>query len=120
MQTPNRLYHYQAHITAVYDGDTVTADVDLGLHIWTRGEKLRLHRINAPEVRGEQRTAGLLSRDFLREQVLDKDVVIETIADKKGKYGRYLAEIWLENAAGEWANINDLLVQSGHAEYHDY
>ena len=109
------LYTYNAKITSVYDGDTVTADVDLGFHIWAAGEKLRLHRINAPEVRGAERPQGLISRDWLREKLVGKDVLIRTIKDKKGKYGRYLVEIFLNGV-----NINDQLVKEDLAEYKDY
>jgi micrococcal nuclease len=108
-------YLYDAMVTDVYDGDTVTVDIDLGLCIWVRGEKLRLHRINAPELRGDERPDGLVSRDWLREQILNKCVVIETIRDKKGKYGRYLAEIWLGDV-----NVNDALVNEGLAQYKSY
>ena len=114
------LYYYRALVRKVYDGDTCTVDVDLGLKTWVMGETLRLLRINAPEVRGEERPAGLLARDFLREQIDGKEVVIQTIKDSKGKYGRYLAEIWIQGEDGQWININDLMVQQGHAEYHEY
>ena len=118
MTTAN-LYHYRASIVSVYDGDTVTADINLGFKTVVMGEKLRLHRINAPEVRGDEKVAGKASRDWLRARVLGKDVLIETIKDRKGKYGRYLAEIWLEED-GTYVNINDELVTTGHAEYKDY
>lgn len=120
MDPAAKLYHYHGHITAVYDGDTVTVDMDLGLKTWVRGEKLRLYRINAPELRGDEREAGLVSRDFMRALVLDRDVVVETVRDKKGKYGRYLAELWVQDEAGNWQNANDALVQAGHAVYRDY
>jgi len=42
--TEESLYIYRAKIVSVYDGDTVTADIDMGLNIWAHGEKLRLHR----------------------------------------------------------------------------
>ncbi|HFD87662.1 MAG TPA: hypothetical protein ENJ35_08300, partial [Gammaproteobacteria bacterium] len=38
-----------------------------------------------------------------------------TIKDKKGKYGRYIAEILLDGI-----NINDALVSNGYAQYRDY
>jgi micrococcal nuclease len=114
------LYHYNALVTSVYDGDTCTVDIDLGLHSWIRDEKLRLHRINAPELRGKERPKGLKSRDFLKSKIEGKEVVIETIKDKKGKYGRYLAEIWLEEKKGEFTNINDLIVKEGFAIYKKY
>ncbi len=109
------IYTYKAIITSVYDGDTVTADIDLGLSTWVHGEKLRLSRINTPEVRGAEREQGLISRDWMRAQILDKTVLIQTTRDEKGKYGRYLAEIYLDGV-----NINDLLVTEGLAEYKEY
>ena len=114
------LYYYRATVVSVYDGDTCTVDIDLGLNTWVRGEKLRLYRINAPELRGKERSAGLKSRDFLRNQIDGKKIIIQTIKDRKEKFGRYLAEIWLPIEDGEMININDLLVTKGFAEYKDY
>lgn len=114
------LYYYRAHVTDIYDGDTITVNIDLGLKTFINGEKIRLHRINAPEVRGTERTEGLKARDFLRTQILDKDIFVETIKDKKGKYGRYLGEIYLPDERGRLININDLLVKKGFAVYHEY
>lgn len=114
------LYHYNAIVTSVYDGDTCTVDIDLGLHTWIKAEKLRLFRINAPEIRGRERKKGLKSRDALRNLILGKKVLIETIKDRKGKYGRYLAEIWMQNDNGDWINVNDLLVERRLAVYKVY
>ncbi|MFQ5771233.1 MAG: thermonuclease family protein, partial [bacterium] len=83
-------------------------------------EKLRLARINAPELKGQDRDAGLAARDFLRSQVLEQEIILETLKDRKGKYGRYLAEIWKINEMGEYVNVNDLMVQQGHAVYQEY
>lgn len=113
------LYHYRALVIGVYDGDTCTVDIDLGLFTWLKSQKLRLHRINAPEMRGEEKEAGTPSRDFLRSLILDKKIVVETLKDDTEKYGRYLAEIWLEQN-GQWINVNDLMVAKGFAVYHDY
>lgn len=109
------MYTYKAHITQVYDGDTVTVDIDLGLNVWIRNEKVRLYGINAPELRGKERPQGLPSRDHLRELILDKDVIIETIKDKKGKYGRYLGIIMLGKV-----NINEKMVEDGFAKHAKY
>ncbi len=114
-QSSDCFFTYKAIIQSVYDGDTVTADIDLGFHTWIHGEKLRLARINAPELKGDERPAGLLARDWLRKQILGKSVIIRTIKDKKGKYGRYIAEIILNGN-----NINDALVRNGYAQYKDY
>jgi micrococcal nuclease len=112
------MYEYNAKIISVYDGDTVTAEVDLGFNV-TITEKFRLVRINAPEVRGEEREDGLKSRDRLRELILNKSVVIKTLKDRKGKFGRYLAEIYI-NEDDNSTNVNDWLVTENLAEYKDY
>lgn len=114
-----KLFHYRAKVVDVYDGDTCRMDIDLGLGTWKHWEAVRIHRINAPEMRGADKDKGTLSRDFLRSLILDKEVYLQTIKDSKGKYGRYLGEIWLEQD-GVYINVNDKMVETGHAEYHDY
>ena len=52
-----------------------------------------------------------MSRDRLREKILDKDIILETIKDKKGKYGRFLGIVHYDNI-----NINDWLVENGLAK----
>ena len=119
MKNTDWLYHYKARVTGAYDGDTITVEIDLGLKTFVKGEKLRLNRINAPEVRGDEKVAGKASRDWLRERILGKEIIIETFKDKRGKYGRYLGEVWLEED-GQFVNINDELVERGFAEYKEY
>lgn len=113
----NVIYHYIVHVVDVYDGDTCTVEIDLGLHTWIKVEKIRFNRINAPELRGAERVKGLWSRDFLRSLILNKQLVIETIKNKKGKYRRYLGEIWLVDEKGKSININDVMVANGVAKY---
>ena len=115
-----QLFQYKAFVTAVYDGDTCTVDIDLGLHVWIRKEKIRLFEINAPELRGKERPQGLLSRDYLRDLILNKEITLRTIKDAKGKYGRYLGEIWIVNTKGKSVNVNDELVKNGFAQYKEY
>ena len=116
----DKLFYYKAYISSVYDGDTCTADIDLGMHTIRKGEKIRLSRINTPELRGIEREQGLISRDYLRNLIFEKEVLIQTIKDKKGKYGRFLGEIWQINDDGTLLNINDLMVSDGYAEYKEY
>ncbi|MEJ5262390.1 MAG: thermonuclease family protein [Ignavibacterium sp.] len=115
-----QLYHYKAKVVSVYDGDTCTIDIDLGLHTWIRGEKIRLNRINAPELKGKERAKGIASRDFLKSLILDKEIIIETIKDAKEKYGRYLGEIWLKDSSGNFINVNDEMVKNKFAKYKKY
>ncbi|MDH5257464.1 MAG: thermonuclease family protein [Gammaproteobacteria bacterium] len=113
------LYCYRAEVASVYDGDTCTVNIDLGLGIWKKSEKLRLNRINSPEMRGDDKEQGKLARDYLRSVISDREILLQTILDKKGKYGRYLAELWVMDSSGSWQNVNDMMIQSGHATYYE-
>lgn len=118
------LYRYRAVITDVYDGDTVTADIDLGFNTWRRGERLRLEGIDTPEVRGDERPAGLVARDALRALVLGREVTVCTLADRRGrdmqgKYGRYLVRIYLDapsQGVAPGTDVNAWLVRHDLAE----
>jgi len=72
------LYRYSANVTSVYDADTCTVDIDLGLGIWMRKQKLRFFGINAPEMRGPERPKGILARDFCRQLIDKKRIIIQT------------------------------------------
>jgi len=112
--TEANLYTYRALVTTVYDGDTLTADIDLGFSVIMRGQSVRLARINAPEVRGSSLEAGIKSRDALRSRVLGKSIILKTIKDSREKYGRWLGEIWIEGAC-----INDWLLSEGLASRYE-
>lgn len=105
---------YDAVITACYDGDTCTAQIKLGLGVSIE-QRLRLARIDTPELRGPEREQGLKVRDIVREMVVGKEVSLLTDNDKTGKYGRLLVEIFVNKM-----NLNDYLAIMGHAEYVDY
>jgi len=108
-------YRYHATVESVYDGDTVTLVIDAGMDIMKR-ERVRLMRINAPEMRLAERPDGLKSRDYLRSLLpAGKRVDIQTFKDRTDKYGRYLAEIQIDQG-----NVSDLMAHSGHAVYQNY
>ena len=69
------MYEYRAYVRKVYDGDTVTVDIDLGFDVVLKAQKIRLVRINAPEVRGKQRLEGLKSRDALRGKIANYCII---------------------------------------------
>ena len=108
------MYEYSAEVKKVYDGDTITVDFDLGFGIILRKQKIRLLGINTPEVRGESRDQGLISRDRLHERILGKTVTIKTSRDKKGKYGRWIGEVFIKDE-----NINQWLLNEGLAVVYD-
>lgn len=90
----------------VYDGDTATVRVDLGMYV-SIVAKLRLVGIDAPEM---STSGGVASRDHLRFLCRQPPLVIRTYKDPGDKYGRWLAEIW----AGDVC-LNDQMVADGFA-----
>lgn len=115
------LYRYRVtEIVKIYDGDTIRANVDLGFGVTLRGldgkgQSFRLADINAPEVRGDEREAGLKSRDALRELMADAtEIQVQSLVDESDKYGRYLGIFHiLKN--DEWINVNAYMVENGYA-----
>lgn len=116
------MFTYKALVTGVYDGDSITVDVDLGFKCWLKDVKLRLYGIDTPEVRGPERPEGLFARDIVRQKILDKYVTLVTYKDKTGKYGRWLADVYPLEAdfTDRTQSINHLLVQEGLAEVNFY
>lgn len=127
------LYTYRCRISGfnpekIYDADTARLDIDLGLNTWIMNEPVRLHGINAPELRGEERQAGLAARDWLRDRLMPHcenpeahPMIVETVKDEKGKYGRWLGVLWLfDPRAGKYINLNEALVEAGHAKVANY
>ena len=113
--TIGAMYRYRAKIIRVIDGDTIDVDLDLGFDVWLRKQRVRLYGIDTPESRtsdAEEKKYGTLSKnklkDFCKE---DSWVTIEThVGDEKGKFGRILANIWLEET-----NVNQWLIDNKYA-----
>lgn len=103
---------YVAKVSSVYDGDTYTVDIYLGLGVWLHDQKIRLLGYDTPEVRGDSREAGLVSRDFVRDLMNGKTVILRTPNDQKGKYGRWLADVSIE-VEGKQADLGELLLNKG-------
>ena len=99
-------------IVRVIDGDTVDVVIDLGFGI-TINERLRLYAIDAWETRGKERELGLRAKDFLNKQLSGNgNIWVEVPGKERGKYGRVLAVIYINNL-----NVNQLLVEKGHAKH---
>lgn len=107
------MYTYKATPIKVVDGDTVVFQVDLGFRI-SQIIKARFYGINAPEIKGKSRPQGLISKDFVTQQLpLGKDVTIKTYKDKQEKYGRYLVDVFIDDSE---VSLNQIMVEKGLAE----
>lgn len=102
-------YTYRAVVRSIYDGDTIRVDLDLGLDTWVHNQPLRLHGIDAPETRGAEREQGRVARDWLLDRIPPgTGIIVQTVRDTRGKYGRYLAVIWHDGV-----DLNNELVTEG-------
>jgi micrococcal nuclease len=97
------LYVYRVANYRVVDGDTLEVTLDLGF---------RLARINAPELKTE---LGPVSKGHLSELLDGKVLNVQTKKDEKDRYGRYVAEVWVEGV-----NVNDRMVADNAAVFKDY
>ena len=110
------MFTYKAHIIDCYDGDSITAIVDLGFKI-SMEMKVRLYGIQTPEIRTkdeEEKKAGIVVRDYVRKRIFDKKVIVKSEKDKAGKFGRYLLKVFYEEE-GIMIDLNNELVDKGYA-----
>ena len=113
------MYNYSAKIIRVVDGDTIDALIDVGFGI-TVNQRLRILNLDTPEkfrpscesekMHGEAATA------FAKELLCNQSVMINTQKDKKGKYGRLLASITL-NDGSDFATV---MLKEGFSKKEDY
>lgn len=132
-------YQYDAEVVKVVDGDTlhlnvILIDVDLGFDTrltQTQRVTVRLAGIDAlPQSTAAGKGATTwLNREIFgnRDGVKMEDavpnsgrVVIRTTKDKKEKYGRYLAEVWVVgDDLDQNLSLNELMVELGLAVRYD-
>ena len=108
-------YYYKVEIIKVVDGDTVDVKIDLGFEVWHKC-RVRLVGSNAPESRTrdkEEKKRGLAAKDWLSNQFYTEED-IELQSHGKGKFGRVLGEFFINDI-----NINELMVEEGHAVEYD-
>ncbi len=108
------MYTYRGTLIKWVDGDTAIVEIDLGFYT-KRLERIRLARINTPEIRDEKGTerrkakhARLIARKFCPH---GSTVRLETFKSKRDMYARYIGEIFFEGQ-----NASDHLLATGVAE----
>lgn len=110
------MYEYNCEILRVVDGDTVDVSIDLGFDISYKS-RVRLYGIDTPESRTrdkDEKARGLMSKEYLMNELSKGQVVIKTHKDKKGKFGRVLGEMYVGDR-----NVNMMMVDNYLAvEYH--
>lgn len=112
------LYFYKAECLRVVDGDTIDCQIDLGLGIYTH-QRLRLLGVNTPELRSSdpaERQLARIAKEFVENSVLGKTLTVQTLKDKTGKYGRYLATIYVGD---NLVSLNQMLLDNQLAVVYD-
>ena len=105
-----------AVIVNIHDGDTFDAEVDLGFDV-KRKIRIRLARINAPEIFGDEKPQGLVAKQFVENNFLNKDVQI--IDKGLDSFRRNLAEVYT-SYNNEDVNLSDLMVNKKLAIYETF
>ena len=113
-------YIYRGKLDRVVDGDTIDAMIDVGFNIWLK-KRVRFKGIDTWESRTrdlEEKAKGLEAKARLIElldKVSAKPGFFRIKSYGVGKYGRLLGEIFIMDSDGNQININDKLIEEGHA-----
>ena len=113
-------YNYKAKLVKVVDGDTIDALIDVGFDIWVK-KRIRYKGIDTWESRTrdlEEKAKGLEAKartKELLESVSSKPGYFRIKSHGVGKYGRVLAEIYIQDKEGNAINVNQQLIKEGHA-----
>tara|TARA_R100000541_G_scaffold3651_3_gene10934 strand:+ start:1781 stop:2263 length:483 start_codon:yes stop_codon:yes gene_type:complete len=113
-------YIYKAQMIDLYDGDSVTLDIDLGFNTLMTQQKCRLYGLDTPEIRGSNKEFGKLVKEKLHEFINEAFAVgyiliVNTHKDKAGKFGRWLVTMFLSHDREHVINVNKWLIDNKYA-----
>ena len=105
------MYEYNCTVTRVVDGDTIDVILDLGFSILHKC-RVRLYGIDTPESRTrnkDEKVRGKLAAKYLEDAINNgtKVVLRSKLKDSKGKYGRVLGEVVVDDI-----NINVSMIEN--------
>ena len=123
-KTTMEKYIYRAKLDRVVDGDTIDALIDVGFDIWVK-KRIRYKGIDTWESRTrdlDEKKKGLAAKarnKELLESVSNKSGYFRIKSYGTGKYGRVLADIFVQDKEGNSINVNQQLIKEGHAYIYD-
>ena len=131
------LYFYRGIVDRVIDGDSIGLIIDLGFKQFRGkikdnqliGENFRVRGINSPELHEGRKEweenpnlpipPGLGARNFAASLLNDGDTVLVR-THKTGKFGRFLADIYLVDSEGiVTVSFAKVMIDEGRAEPYD-
>lgn len=108
------MYTYKAKLIRAVEGDTIDADIDLGFDLSIR-QRVKLYGIATPDIKSKdletkQKALDVKSRLI---EMLGNGFVVETVLNKRGKYGRVMGIVYIEDSSNNLINVNKLLIEEG-------
>ncbi|UJP05055.1 MAG: thermonuclease family protein [Nitrosomonas sp.] len=103
IQVDTRIHRQLYQVDKVYDGDTIMLE---------GGKSVRLLGVNTPEIQSRVRNeepGGTVAKKWLQDLLQGQEVFLEFDQEKKDKYKRQLAHVFLANGK----HINLTLVENG-------
>ena len=117
---------YKCKLKSVTDGDTIRLKtIDLGFSVQLHNKAVRINGIDTPESRinirryperAKEKELGLLAKQKLKEWLVG-DITIRSYGTDK--YGRVLADIFIQDKEGKEICVNQQLITEGHAYVYD-
>jgi len=104
------LKSYRGKVISCHDGDTITVQISLGLDI-TKEETIRLLGIDCHELSTQK---GREAKLYVSKLLMGKMIEIQTVNDKREKYGRLLATVILDGT-----NLTQHLIEIGYGKKYD-
>ncbi|WP_225840287.1 thermonuclease family protein [Streptomyces sp. NK08204] len=106
------MYEYSARLVRIVDADTLILDIDLGMHTWLHGQRIRAAGLNAPELATDAGRAALAwVRDWFTQHAPVGIITVRTEKDRNDNYGRLLGTI----LAPDGACLNTDMLAAGQA-----
>ena len=117
------MYEYNCQVNRVVDGDTIDVTLDLGFSILHKC-RVRLYGIDTPESRTrnkDEKVRGKLAAKYLEDAINNgtKVVLRSKIKDSKGKYGRVLGEVVVDDININVSMIENYLAVAYHGQSKD-
>lgn len=117
------MYHYNAKILNIVDGDTFDLDVDLGFNIH-HYIRCRLLDIDTPEKKGSEYELGMICKEYAEKYFLGKSITIRSYKESEDihdiysdSFGRYLAYCELDDGTSISEIYNVLGINKCHESY---
>ncbi len=105
-----------SRVVSVYDADTFRVDIEGWPDIVGKNMPIRVKGVDAPEIRGKcasEKRDAKVARDFTRS-LLESGARVELKNLKRGKYFRFLADVYIDDVL-----LSDRLILGGLARPYD-